>query len=40
VRGLGVTWGYGSVGELAGAGATALCTAPAHLPRSIADLMS
>jgi phosphoglycolate phosphatase len=35
---LGVTWGYGSIEELAGAGAMALCTAPDHLPRSIAEL--
>jgi phosphoglycolate phosphatase len=39
VRALGVTWGYGSVAELAGAGATALCTAPARLPASLASLI-
>lgn len=40
VRAVGVTWGYGSVAELAKAGATALCTAPRLLPQAITALIA
>jgi phosphoglycolate phosphatase len=39
VRVIGVLWGYGSRDELLGAGADALCAAPAELPAGIARLL-
>lgn len=38
MRGIGVTWGYGSVGELTSSGAAALCEAPAALAEALARL--
>lgn len=35
LRALGVRWGYGDDAELLGAGAHALCDAPAHLPSAL-----
>jgi phosphoglycolate phosphatase len=39
VRSIGVLWGYGSRDELLGAGADAVCAAPASLPASVARLL-
>lgn len=38
MRGIGVTWGYGSPGELTSAGAAVLCEAPAGLVGTLAEL--
>ncbi len=38
MRGIGVTWGYGSVGELKSSGAAALCEAPGALAEALARL--
>ena len=38
IRTVGVTWGYGSVAELTGAGASALCHAPASLVAAVLEL--
>jgi phosphoglycolate phosphatase len=39
VRGLGVTWGYGSAAELTAAGAAALCDSPAKLAATVLGLL-
>ncbi len=39
VGSIGVLWGYGSRDELLGAGADAVCAAPASLPASVARLL-
>ncbi len=37
-RAIGILWGYGSEAELVGAGAEALCRAPAHLARRVSAM--
>jgi phosphoglycolate phosphatase len=37
-RAIGILWGYGSEAELIGAGAEALCPAPAHLARRVSEM--
>lgn len=38
MRAIGVTWGYGSAGELTSSGAATLCEAPVHLAGRLAKL--
>ena len=38
IRTVGVTWGYGSVAELQGAGAAVICSAPAELAATVLAL--
>jgi len=40
IRAVGVTWGYGSVGELSGAGAAALCETPDRLAATALALLA
>jgi phosphoglycolate phosphatase len=40
IASIGVAWGYGGVGELTEAGATAICDKPQDLPRMVVSLMA